>query len=231
MNYIIVVAGGRGERAKLGYNKIFAKLSKLPVVYWTLSVFEKSKIVDKVLISAARSDISRIKQLVKKYGFKKVSEIIPASESRQSSTLDVLESIKEKIGVRDLVGVHNGVNPFVTEAEVAEVFKSAKKYGAALLAQVARDTVKITNGDGLVKETPMRQNSWYAQTPQVATFENLYKAHLKAKRDGFVGTDDAQLLERIGVAPKIVPTTNQNFKITYKEDLVMAKFILKTWAE
>lgn len=227
MNFVIVVAGGRGERMDLGFNKIFAKLGKLPVIYWTLSVFEKSKVVNKILISAAKADITGIKKLVKKYGYRKVVDIIPASESRQSSTLDVLEIISAKKG--DLVGVHNGVNPFVSQAEISDVFKSAKKYGAALLAQKARDTVKITNGEGLVVGTPLRQNTWYAQTPQVATFENLYKAHKKAKKEGFVGTDDAQLLERIGIKPKIVSCSNKNFKITFREDLVTARYVLKNF--
>lgn len=231
MKWIIVVAGGRGQRMNLGFNKIFAKLGTLPVIYWTLLVFEKSRVIDKVLISAGKSDISRIKKLLKRYGFDKVVGIVPASESRQSSTLDVLEVISKSAQKSDLVGVHNGVNPFVSDSEISEVFKNAKKYGAALLAQMARDTVKIINGKGLVRETPLRQNAWYAQTPQVATFEKLYEAHLKAKKDGFLGTDDAQLLERVAIKPKIVPCSHMNFKITFPQDLVMANYILKTWSE
>lgn len=210
----------------MGFNKVFAKLGRLPIIYWTLLVFEKSNVVDRIVISAATADIPRIKQLVKKYGFSKISDIIAASESRQSSTLTVLEKIRAT--PLDLVGVHNGVNPFVLESELKEVFKSARKFGAALLAQKARDTVKITNGQERVVNTPLRQHVWYAQTPQVATFGKLHKAHLKAKKDGFVGTDDAQLLERIDVFPKVVQTSNQNFKITFKEDLVMANYILSS---
>ena len=226
-NWIIVVAGGRGQRMGLGFNKIFAKIGKYPVIYWTLAAFEKSKTIDKIVISASKSDISDIAKLIKKYGFAKVSNIIPSSESRQSSTLDVLAAVSFKKA--DLVGVHNGVNPFVTDSELKEVFSNAKRYGAALLAQKARDTVKITNGDGRVVNTPIRQYVWYAQTPQVATFGNLLKAHEKARKDKFSGTDDAQLLERIGIRPKIVECSSKNFKITFREDLIMANFILKSW--
>ncbi len=229
MNWLIIVAGGRGKRAGLGFNKVFVNLGKFPILYWTLLAFHKSKIIDRIVISAGKYEIAKISQLVKNYRFNKVVDIIPASESRQSSTLDVLKIISKSVKNGDLVGVHNGVNPFVADAEIKEVFKVAKKYGAALLAQKARDTVKISNGKGLVVDTPMRQNAWYAQTPQVATFGNLHKAHVKAKEQGFLGTDDAQLLERIGIAPKIVLTSNWNFKITFQEDLVMAKYILKTW--
>lgn len=227
MNWIIVVAGGKGERMDLGFNKIFAKLGKLPVIYWTLKAFEGSNVIDKIIISASSDDMGRVRSLVKKYRFKKVLDVVVATASRQDSTLTVLKVFKSMIKKGDLVGVHNGVNPFVSDREIKEVFKSAKKYGAAILAQKARDTVKISSADGLVVDTPVRQYSWYAQTPQVATFENLYKAHIKAKREGFIGTDDAQLLERIGVAPKIVATSNLNFKITFREDLIMARYILK----
>src|SRR3989344_4706607 len=182
MNWLIVVAGGQGNRMKLGGNKIFAKIGKLPVIYWTLKVFEKSGFIDKIIISAASGDIKKIKS-------------------------------------------------FIKQEEIAGVFRAAKLFKTALLAQAARDTVKITNEKGLVYETPMRQYSWYAQTPQVANFENLYKAHRQAHEDKFVGTDDAQLLERIGVKPKIVLCSNRNFKITFPEDLILASEVLKTWTE
>jgi len=231
MNWLIVVAGGQGNRMKLGRNKIFAKIGKLPVICWTLKAFEKSRFIDNIVISAASEDITKIKAIIKKYKFKKVLEIVGAKNSRQESTLAVLETFKAKMKGGDLVGVHNAVNPFIKQEEIAEVFRAAKLFKTALLAQAARDTVKITNEKGLVYETPMRQYSWYAQTPQVANFENLYKAHRQAHEDKFVGTDDAQLLERIGVKPKIVPCSNRNFKITFPEDLILASEVLKTWTE
>lgn len=231
MNYLIIVAGGRGERMSLGFNKIFAKFGKMPLIYFVLKAFEESKIIDKIIISASGTDAKKIKELLKKFKFKKVIGIVNSSLSRQDSTFEVLKVFKSKMKSRDLVGVHNAVNPFVARGEIRKVYGSAKRYGGALLAQKAKDTVKISDSDGYVRETPLRRDCWYAQTPQVATFENLYKAHEKAKKDNFVGTDDSQLLERIGVRPKIVPCSNQNFKITFREDLFLARQILKTWVE
>ena len=89
------------------------------------------------------------------------------------------------------------------------------------------DTVKITNGNGEVSHTPLRAQTWYAQTPQAAQFRYLLAAFRKAKEDGFLGTDETQLLELIGVKAKIVPCSNQNFKITFPEDLVLAKQVMK----
>ena len=230
MNWLIIVAGGKGQRMDLGFNKIFAKLGKFPLLYWTILAFEKSKIVENIIISASSEDVRKIKALVKKHGFKKVRDVIKASSTRQQSTFAVLEIVKSKIKKGELVGVHNAANPFVTANEIKKVYFAAKKHGAALLAQAAKDTVKITNDKGLVDKTPPRHYSWYAQTPQVAIFANLWRAFLAAQRENFAGTDDAQLLERIGIKPKIVPCSHQNIKITFPEDLITAKHILKTWA-
>src|SRR3989338_7743068 len=231
MNWLIVVAGGKGERMDLGVNKIFAKIGNLPILYWTLLAFEKSKIIDRIIISAGEKDMKKIETLIKKYKFKKVKQLITASNSRQESTFDVLKEYVSKMKKSDLVGIHNAVNPFVSQEEIKKVYLTAKRFGAALLAQPAKDTVKITNDQWLVTQTPLRQHSWYAQTPQVAKFGKLYQAHLEARKNKFLGTDDAQLLERIGIKPKIVPCSNQNFKITFPEDLAMAPQILKTWTE
>lgn len=231
MNYLIVVAGGHGERMGFGFNKVFAKLGGRPLIYWTLAVFEKSRSINKIIISVGVEDIEKIKELIKKYKFKKIMDVSASSFSRQESTFVILDALRKQIKKGDLVGVHNAANPFVSLAEIAEVFKNAKRYGAALLAQAARDTVKISNGQGKVTQTPLRQYSWYAQTPQVATYANLWRAHSKAKEDNFVGTDDAQLLERVAINPKIVPCSHMNFKITFPQDLVTANYILKTWAE
>jgi len=227
MNYLIIVAGGNGKRMKSPINKIFLKIDGKPIIYWTLKAFEQSKVIDKIIISARKEDIKKIKLLIKKNNFKKIIGIVEANHSRQDSTFLVLKWLKTQLKNNDLIGVHNAVNPFVSELEIINVFEAAKKHGAALLAHPARDTVKITNGEGIVEKTPLRELCWYAQTPQVSIFSNLWGAFTKAQEDNFLGTDDTQLLEKIGIKAKIVPCSNFNFKITFQEDLIIAKKILK----
>lgn len=231
MNYLIIVAGGGAKRMGLGYNKIFAKIGGKPLIYWTVLAFEKSKSVDEIIVSAAASDIPKIKEIFKKYEFKKVKDYVASLATRQDSTYEVLKTIKTKAKKGDLVGVHNAANPFVTKVEIKQVFAEAGRFGAALLAQPARDTVKVSDKRSFVLQTPLRQFCWYAQTPQVATFANLWKAFSKAHRQKFIGTDDSQLLERAGVKVKIVPCSNVNMKITFVEDLTVAGQILKTFAK
>lgn len=231
MNWIIIVAGGNGERIHLGYNKIFARIHGKPIIFWTLQQFEETQFVDRIVVSAQEQDIPIIRQVVESGGFSKVVDLCPATSSRQASTLITLNFLKNRIKAKDLVGIHNAVNPFVKRSEIEAVFKAAQKYQAALLAQPATDTIKIANGDNVVSYTPLRQATWYAQTPQVAMFDKLWQAFSRAHADDFLGTDDAQLLERIGVQVKIVPCSHQNVKITFPEDLILAERIMKDFRD
>lgn len=227
MNWLIIAAGGNGQRIKLKYNKIFAVIKNKPIIYWTLRQFEDSKTIGKIIISVKSVDFEKVEKIIKKANFKKVFQILPAEKSRQESTFKALKWLKGKAKNSDLVGVHNAVNLFVSENEIKAAYQEADKYGASLLAYPAKDTVKISNGNGQVDKTPLRQYCWSAQTPQVAAFGNLWKAFVKADRQNFIGTDDTQLLERIGIKSKIVPCSNQNFKITFQEDLLLARQIFK----
>ena len=224
MNIIMIAAGGKGERANLGYNKIFARIGDHPVIYWTILIFERHPMIDKIVLLIAESDIEQIQKLIETYQFKKIEFIIPASSSRQSTVLNGLHKIAAHSN--DLVGIHNAVNPFVTDVEITKVFEHANLYGAAILAQQAVGTLKEVDKNNEIKNTIAREHVWYAQTPQVAIFEHLYKAYQKADLEQFMGTDDSQLLERIDIYPKIVKTSSMNFKITHEEDILMANALL-----
>ena len=227
MNWLIIAAGGNGTRMGFGMNKIFAKINNKPIIYWTLKNFEDNRLVDKIIISAKPDDFQSLKKIIKKNNFKKIIKIILAEKSRQESTFKVLKWLKSRINKNDLVGVHNAVNPFVFNKEIEEVYKSAKKYGAALLAKPAKDTIKITDKNLFISTTPLRETVWHAQTPQVAIFHKLYKAFVKADKDNFLGTDDTQLLERINLKAKIIHCNQWNFKITFPEELILARRVLE----
>lgn len=228
MNWMIVAAGGDNKRIKNNdTNKIFLSLLRKPVIFYTLKTLEEADFIDKIIITVRKKDKKKLGGLILKWQFKKVVGLIVARESRQSSTWKVLNLWKGIILERDLVGVHNAVNPLVTKKEIEAVFAAAKKHGASLLAIPARDTVKIATKNNLVRETPIRKFVWYAQTPQVAKFSLLFKAFEKAEKESFLGTDDTQLLERVGVKVKIIPCSPENFKITYPQDLFLAEKILR----
>ena len=227
MNWVIVAAGGDGNRMKAGTNKAFLPILDKPVAFYTLETLEKMELIDKIIIVIRSIDKKEWQKLISKFAFKKVVKLIPARKTRQDSTWKALQWLKGKAASSDLIAVHNAVNPLVKPEEVEAVFIAARQFGASLLAMPARDTVKVASKDKIVKTTPLRQFVWYAQTPQVGRFDLLFQAFKKAQKKDFMGTDDSQLLERIGIKVKIVPCSAENFKITYSHDLFLAEEILR----
>lgn len=228
MNLVMIVAGGNGQRMQVKENKIFLKLLGKSILHHTLATLERTKIIDKVLLVGRDEDLAKIRKIVKTGRFKKVAGFFSADQSRQQSTYKVLKELgRNGVKKTDLVGIHNAVNPLVTEEELTEVFVQAKKHGAALLMVPARDTVKLVDENNFVQTTPLRKFVWNAQTPQVSRFAWFYQAHEKANRENFEGTDDAMLLERIGKKVKVVPCSPENFKLTFPFDLALAGAILR----
>ena len=126
----------------------------------------------------------------------------------------------------DTVVIHDGVRPFVRPEELAACIAGVEETGACILGIPVSDTLKHMGKTGHIEKTFARDNVWLAQTPQVFKYEFILKAHEKARRDGFRGTDDALLLERLGVDVKIIPGSKTNIKITTPQDLVLAEAIL-----
>lgn len=221
----IIPAGGVGKRLKANVAKQYLLLNQLPVLVNTLLVFQKSKIIDEIILLLPHGDLdSAGNELRNKYGLKKVTKIIAGGKERQDSVRNGLAAINDKC---DLVLVHDAVRPFVTEKMIREVVAAAKVTGAASVGVKAKDTIKETGKDNVVECTIPRQNLWLTQTPQVFKLEILKKAYKKAYEDSFYGTDDASLIERMGIKVKMVTGSYDNIKITTPEDLTMARALIK----
>jgi 2-C-methyl-D-erythritol 4-phosphate cytidylyltransferase len=152
----------------------------------------------------------------------RLAEPVLGGEGRQDSVAAGLAALPAEF---DLVAIHDAARCRVAAADVARVVTEAEHFGAALLACPARDTIKHVEG-GIVVSTPERRGCWAAQTPQ-AFHRSLYEAALeKARADGFEGTDDAQLVERLGTRVRVVEGDPGNFKITVPEDLVLAEELI-----
>jgi 2-C-methyl-D-erythritol 4-phosphate cytidylyltransferase len=127
----------------------------------------------------------------------------------------------------DIVMIHDGVRPFVTRAMIEDSIHSAERFGAVVVAMPVKDTIKMSNPDGTVLKTLDRESLWQTQTPQTFQAKVIREAYTKATEDGFVGTDDASLVERLGVKVHILPGSYTNIKITTPEDLILANLFLK----
>jgi len=219
MTIAIILAAGDSKRVR-GINKIFYRISGKPLIFYTIRAFEKHPQVDELVLVARKSDSKKFFTLSKKYKFKKIKLVVKGGKKRQDSALNGLKAAK-KLGAKsgDLVLVHNGANPLVSQDEIANVIRAAKKYKVALAAQPAKDTIKEKDKNGFVVRTVNRKNIFLAQTPQVIEYTLAKRAFEKAHREKFYGIDDVSLVERLGVKPKIVQASSKNIKVTYFEDL------------
>ena len=122
---------------------------------------------------------------------------------------------------------HNGANPFVTQKEINQSVTEAGKHGACVVAHPTKDTVKEVDEKGLVMKTLERKKLWSMQTPQAIEFQLAHEAFSKADQDGFLGTDDVSLVERLGKEVKVINGSSYNFKITHPIDLELANLIIR----
>jgi len=227
MNIVIILAGGDSSRMKK-INKIFYSIKGKPLIYYTISAFEKQPLINKVILVGRKIDFKKFSNLIKKYLFKKITAVVEGGKSRQESAFRGLNEA-EKSGAKsgDIILFQNGCNPLVSKEEIFKIIKEAKKNKAAVLAQPARDTIKKADRNKFVEKTIPRKSIYLAQTPQAIELSLAKRAFEKAFTDNFMGTDDVMLVERLGKKVKIVPADFKNIKITYPEDLDFIKGLLK----
>jgi 2-C-methyl-D-erythritol 4-phosphate cytidylyltransferase len=165
-----------------------------------------------------------LKEVIEKYQFKKVSQIVPGGKQRQESVKNGMDALPKD---EDIVVIHDGVRPFVSKTMIEDSIHSAVRYGAVILGMPVKDTMKMSNPDGTVLKTLARESLWQIQTPQTFQAKVIKEAYHRATEDGFLGTDDASLVERLGVKVHILPGSYANIKITTPEDLLLANLFLK----
>lgn len=218
MNIAIILAAGKSQRTGK-INKLFYKIKGRPLIFYTILAFERHPQIKKIVLVARKEYFKKIRQLIKKYRFKKIMAIIEGGKKRQDSALLGLKAVGEYGAKKgDLILFHNVANPLVSAKEISNVISAAKKYGAALLCQPLKDTLKMAKNNFIEKTIP-RQNLWLAQTPQAIEYSLAKKALERAKKDEFCGTDDVSLVEKIGKKVAIVKTSYKNIKATTIEDL------------
>lgn len=222
----LIPAAGMGKRMGASINKQYLQLGGRPILAHTISVFEHSPLIDSIYLVIPADEIPYCREkVVEAGGFKKIAAIIPGGKERQNSVMNGLKAMQDCVTDDDVVLIHDGVRPLITENLLRESIAVAKVNDGALVAVPAKDTIK-TVADGIVVDTPPRETLWQAQTPQVFRFGIIHAAHLSAEKDGFIGTDDASLIERSGGKICIVPGDYRNIKITTPEDLILAEAFL-----
>lgn len=229
---VVIVSAGKGQRFMEGKSirpdhgkKQFHFLEGKPILAHTLDKFETCPLIRSILLVVSQEDMDYcLKEVIEKYKFQKVSQIVPGGKRRQESVKNGIDALPKDV---DIVAIHDGVRPFVTRAMIADSIHLAVRYGAVVLAMPVKETIKMSRPDGTVLKTLDRESLWQIQTPQTFQVNVIKEAYLRATEDGFTGTDDASLVERIGVKVHILPGSYTNIKITTPEDLLLANLFLK----
>lgn len=216
----IIAAAGKGTRMNTEVSKQFIKLNGIPVLAKTLRVFESADKIDEIIIVTGREDISYVSKLVKEYGITKLSAIVEGGATRQESVYNGLLKARGNI-----VLIHDGARPFVEAEKINSLTDVLKEYDGAALGIPVTDTLKVTDENGAIKGTVDRCGLYSIQTPQGFKKEVIIKAHKRAMSDGLEVTDDCALCESMGIKVKVVKGSSTNIKITYPDDLKIAKGI------
>lgn len=214
----LIPAAGRGERFGSGRNKVFFEIAGKPILAHTLDVFERCGAIEEIVIVTGEDDIEAVGDIVDRFGFGKVSAVVPGGEQRQDSVRSGLKHI-----TGDVVAIHDAARPLVTceivEASVAE----AERSGACIAAVPVIDTIKSASQDRVIESTVDRSNLYAVQTPQTFRTELIRRAYERAYADEVYATDDAALVERIGEAVTIIPGSYDNIKLTTPADIAVAE--------
>jgi 2-C-methyl-D-erythritol 4-phosphate cytidylyltransferase len=223
-NIAIVVAAGSGSRFGGELPKQFMPLCGKPMVAYSLELFEKSDLIDEVILVVHQDYLAYVSQaIVDEYGFHKVRKITAGGETRQESVLAGLTACPAGI---DLVAIHDAARPFLANDLFRRVMSQAAETGAAILAVQAKESIKIGE-KGIVGKTLKRDTVWIAQTPQVFRFAEILDAHKHAESAQYEATDDSEIFEQYGGKVAIVPGSYNNIKITTPGDMVLAEEIVK----
>lgn len=213
---------GAGYSTRMGsVDKIVTPLAGRPLISHSIDTFEQSTYIDLIVLVMASNNLHTVTCLVQQSGWRKVVDVCTGGARRQDSVRAGLE----QLGNCDLIVVHDGARPFVTDEIIAAGVATATDYGAAVPAIPVSDTIKRVNSDLTVIETLPRNRLWSIQTPQVFNVGLLKKAHREIHGDV---TDDAAMVEAIGGTVKIFRGSNDNIKVTTQEDWATAQGILES---
>ena len=224
--FALIPAAGMGKRMGASINKQYLHLDGLPIVARTISVFEESPLIEAIYLVIPADEIPYCREhVLAACGFRKVVEIVPGGRERQNSVMNGLNAMRGHVADDDVVLIHDGVRPLITPQLLRDAIEVARNNDGALVAVPAKDTIKTVR-DGMIIDTPPREMLWQAQTPQAFLFAVIHDAYRAAEEEGFMGTDDASLVERRGGIVKVVRGDYRNIKITTPEDLILAEAFL-----
>ena len=223
MNGVVIVAAGTGSRMNMGINKQFIKLKGKEIIAYTIEKFYNNSNIDDIVVVVKEDEAEFFdKEIIEKYNFKNI-KIAYGGKERQDSVYNGLKLLDEKC---DVVLIHDGARPFVSDKIIDNSIEKVKEHKAIVVGVPVKDTIKVIDNDKNIVDTPNRSVLWAVQTPQTFSYKILIDAYEDAFKNSFYGTDDAMLVERIGYKVKMIEGSYNNIKITTQEDLNVSSQLL-----
>ena len=220
----VIVAAGKGRRMGTEVSKQFLPLCGKEILAHSVEKFEKAEKIRDIVLVTGEDSLQDVREMAQEYGWKKIVSVVAGGKERQDSVWNGLQAVSDDT---DIVLIHDGVRPFVTEDILNHSIETAVEMGSCVAGVPAKDTIKVCNGENVAVATPDRSTLWQIQTPQTFRKDLIMQAYQKAKAEGFVGTDDASLAEYSGCPVKVIMGSYRNIKITTKEDLLIGEAFLK----
>lgn len=222
----IVLAAGQGKRMHSKIQKQFLEIGGKPILYYSMECFQKSPLIQDIILVTGEDMISYCQsEIVEKYGFTKVCKVTAGGKERYDSVYAGLLCCQDT----DYVYIHDGARPFVTEEMIQRGYEAVKRTNACVMGMPSKDTVKLADPSGYIKETPDRKIVWNIQTPQIFSYDLIRGAYESIrKKDMSNVTDDAMVVEQeTGTKILLAEGSYQNIKITTPEDLAVAEAFLR----
>ena len=222
----IVLAAGQGKRMHSKIQKQLLEIGGKPILYYSMECFQKSPLIQDIILVTGEDMISYCQsEIVEKYGFTKVCKVTAGGKERYDSVYAGLLCCQDT----DYVYIHDGARPFVTEEMIQRGYEAVKRTNACVMGMPSKDTVKLADPSGYIKETPDRKIVWNIQTPQIFSYDLIRGAYESIrKKDMSNVTDDAMVVEQeTGTKILLVEGSYQNIKITTPEDLAVAEAFLR----
>lgn len=221
----IIVSSGSSSRMGDKGNKLFFDILGKPVLSYSIESFQECHLVSEIILVTKVEDIIYCKDnIVDPFELTKVKKIIAGGSERQFSVYNGLREADEDT---DIIIIHDGARPMVSVENIEDCIYECMEHKAVISGVKVKDTIKVIDEQGFIIDTPDRTNLWAAQTPQAFDYQLVIQAYEKAIEDGFVGTDDASIIERLGYKVRIVEGDYQNIKITTGDDLNFMESLLE----
>ena len=228
----VVLAAGAGKRMQSATKKQFLLIKEKPIIFYSLKAFEES-LVDEIVLVTSEDDVTYCKEeIVNKYGFSKVKDVVVGGKERYHSVAAGLEAVSDC----DYVFIHDAARPMLTQEIINRSYESVVSGNACVVGMPVKDTIKIADEKGFIAQTPNRSMVWMIQTPQVFAYSLIKEAYeqLLLQEEELIAkginiTDDAMVVETLmGHPVKLVEGSYENIKITTPDDLQIAERFLDT---